>query len=65
MKELSAFGGQSRENSITGLSLKFLTPWYDYVTCAYQGVRNVSFLENFADVLNGWPLIRNRQSSYF
>ena len=25
--------------------------------CAYQGVRNVSFPENFAYVLNGWPLI--------
>ena len=26
-------------------------------TCAYQGVRNVSFPEIFAYVLNGWPLI--------
>ena len=25
-------------------------------TCAYQEVRNVSFSENFAYVLNGWPL---------
>ena len=25
-------------------------------TCAYQGVRNVSFSENFAYVLNEWPL---------
>ena len=24
-------------------------------TCAYQGVRNVSFPENFVYVLNGWP----------
>ena len=24
-------------------------------TCAYQGVRNVSFSEDFAYVLNGWP----------
>ena len=24
--------------------------------CAYQGVRNVSFSENFAYVLNGWSL---------
>ena len=23
--------------------------------CAYQGVRNVNFSENFAYVLNGWP----------
>ena len=29
--------------------LKFLTR-----TCAYQGVRNVSFSENFAFVLNEW-----------
>ena len=36
--------------------LTFLTPWYAHVhTCAYQGVRNVSFSENFAYVLNGWP----------
>ena len=34
--------------------LTFLTPW-----CAYQGVRNVSFSENFAYVLNGWsPYLR-------
>ena len=26
-------------------------------TCACQGVTNVSFSENFAYVLNGWPLI--------
>ena len=26
-------------------------------TCAYQGVRNVNFSENFAYVLNGWSLI--------
>ena len=25
--------------------------------CVYQGIRNVSFAENFAYVLNGWPLI--------
>ena len=42
--------------------LTFLTP------CAYQGVRNVSFSENFAYVINGWPLSylvgsRNRTSS--
>ena len=24
--------------------------------CEYQGVKNVSFFENFAYVLNGWPL---------
>ena len=26
-------------------------------TCAYQGVRNISFSENLAYVLNGWPPI--------
>ena len=26
-------------------------------TCAYQGVRDVSLSENFAYVLNGWPLM--------
>ena len=28
-------------------------------TCAYQGVRNVSFSENFASVLNEWSLNRD------
>ena len=27
-------------------------------TCAYQGVRNISFSENFSYVLNGWPLLK-------
>ena len=26
-------------------------------TCAYQGVRNISFSDNFAYVLSGWPFI--------
>ena len=26
-------------------------------SCAYQGVRNISSLENFAYVLNGWSLL--------
>ena len=30
-------------------------------TCAYQGLRNISFSENFAYVLNGWPLWRDRK----
>ena len=35
--------------------LTFLTPWYaDVRTCAYQEVRNVSFSEDFAYVLNEW-----------
>ena len=37
--------------------LTFLTPWYPMLrTCACQGVRNVSFSENFAYVLNEWFL---------
>ena len=32
--------------------LTFLTPLIGKGTCAYQGLRNVSFLENFANVLN-------------
>ena len=27
-------------------------------TCAYQGVRNISFSENFACVRNGWPQMK-------
>ena len=35
--------------------LTFLTTWYTYVRVrAYQGVRNVSFAENFAHVLHEW-----------
>ena len=26
-------------------------------TCAYQGIRNISFLKNFAYVLNEWSVI--------
>ena len=33
--------------------LRFLTPWYAHVR-VHQGVRNVSFPESFAYVLNGW-----------
>ena len=32
-------------------------------TCVYQGVRNVSFSENFAYVLNGWTLSLFRSAS--
>ena len=43
--------------------LSFLTPWYVCVS----GGRNVSFSENFAYIINGWPLSylvgsRNRTS---
>ena len=34
--------------------LTFLAPWYTHVTCAYQGVRNNNFSENFACVRNEW-----------
>ena len=37
--------------------LTFLNLWD---TCAHQGVRNVSFSENFAYVLNGWTLTTNQ-----
>ena len=40
--------------NITKLSEKSFTT----STCAYQGVRNVSFSENFAYVLNKWSLLR-------
>ena len=49
--------------------LTFITPWYAHArktnisyplirtrSCAYQGLRNVSFSENFAYVLSGWSL---------
>ena len=39
--------------------LTFLTPLIRTRTCAYQGVRNVNFSENFAYVLNEWPLMPN------
>ena len=32
-------------------------------TCAYQGVRNVSFSENLAYVLNGWPPMTKSSSN--
>ena len=32
-------------------------------TCVYQGVRNVSFSENFAYQLNEWSLYKNKNSS--
>ena len=45
-----------------------LTPWYIRTrTCAYQRVRNISFSENFAYVLNEWPLanlIRNNKNTW-
>ena len=42
--------------------LIFYTPdtcTYAHVhTCAYQGVRNISFSENFPNVLNEWSILR-------
>ena len=38
--------------------ITFLTP------CAYQGVRNANFSENFAYVLNGWPPCRRCCSGF-
>ena len=44
--------------SLVTLNLKVKVPFSqnDFAPCAYQGVRNVSFSEDFAYVLNGWPL---------
>ena len=36
--------------------LTFLDPLIRTRTYAYQGVRRFSFSENFAYVINGWPL---------
>ena len=33
-------------------------------TCAYQGVRNVSFLENFPYLLNEWALLSKKYVFY-
>ena len=41
-------GNIKQQISETGSSIKYVC------TCAYQGVRNVSFLEIFTYVLNGW-----------
>ena len=38
--------------------LLFLTP------CAYQGVRNVTFSENFVYVLNGWFLNKKNMNVF-
>ena len=36
--------------------LTFLTPWYAHIRVRIREVRNVSFSENFAYVLNAWSL---------
>ena len=37
--------------------LSFLTPWYAHVrNVSFEMLRNVSFSQNFAYVLNGWPI---------
>ena len=51
----------SRGSSIKDVRKIFLktntsNPSDTHTYCAYQGVRNVSFSENFACVLNGWLL---------
>ena len=40
---------------IAFLHILILTWKIHQCTCAYQGVTNVSFSENFVYVLNGWP----------
>ena len=55
---------KSCDYSILGPSIKYVrkmfrknyNPLIRTRTCAYQGVKNVSFSENFAYVLNGQPL---------
>ena len=57
---------QKMEHCCNGLSIKNVRKIFRKInisnplirtrTCAYQGVRNVSFSGNFAYVLNGWPL---------
>ena len=47
---LSTYGKFFRKTNISNIS--------NISTCAYQEVRNNSFSENFAYVLNGWPLDR-------
>ena len=39
--------------------LTFLYPLIHTRTCAYQGVRNVSFSENFANVIDEWSHTEN------
>ena len=34
--------------------LTYLTPWYAHVRLRIRGVRNVSFSESFANILNRW-----------
>ena len=36
--------------------LKISNPPIHTCACAYQGIRNVGFAENFACLLNGWSL---------
>ena len=49
--------------------MKYPYIWCDvYFTCAYQGVRSVSFSENFAYVLNAWSqcsLSQSRLNAFF
>ena len=40
------------QNDVIDIILMFLL--FLLLTCVYQEVRNVSFSENFAYVLNGW-----------
>ena len=55
--------------------LTYLTSWYTHVVwCAYQGVRNISFSENFVSVqmkdpfdacLFKWDLLHTRLNSLY
>ena len=65
----------SKERNVKGPSIKYVRKIFRETnissslirtrTCAYQGVSNISFSENFAYVLNGWPLIDVKNNPIF
>ena len=56
LKFLVIFTLLSQINTHSGLSIeRFWCGFRDHRTCAYRGgVRNISFSENFANLLNGY-----------
>ena len=50
----------SKYTKLSG-KLTFLTPFICTRTCAFQGVRNVSFSETFAYLLNEWSHSNDKQ----
>ena len=52
-------------NAKVSKKLTFLTPWYAHVaTCAYRGLRNVSFSKKFAYVRNEWSRKKNLRKKF-